>query len=225
MTAPDLDRLIERELQIADGETMLGWDGDARDRRKVVAALVQLRDSEALARGKIAEQMIEIERLKANQRCSAIEQGDVGYPCVFRAEAEARIAALEAERADLIKINNGWAGEWDAMREERDITNARADTHLADAYSMRKQRDALAGTISQQIDALQRLVCERDMLNADAERYRFIRSPLAGDSGVVQKELWVEFCYKTCREDKMDALIDGAMRLLRYHIDAAKEKP
>jgi len=31
-----------------------------------------------------------------------------------------RIAALEAERADLIKINNKWAGEWDAMREERD---------------------------------------------------------------------------------------------------------
>ena len=31
-----------------------------------------------------------------------------------------RIADLEAERADLIKINNGWAGEWDAMREERD---------------------------------------------------------------------------------------------------------
>ena len=142
--------------------------------------------------------------LKMNQRCSAIEQGEVGYPCVFRAEAESRIAALEAERSDLIKINNKWAGEWDAMREER---------------------DALAGTISQQIDALQRLVCERDMLNADAERYRFIRSPLAGDSGVVQKELWVEFCYKTCREDKMDALIDGAMRLLRYHIDAAKEKP
>ena len=34
--------------------------------------------------------------------------------------AEARIAALEAERADLIKINNKWAREWDAMREERD---------------------------------------------------------------------------------------------------------
>ena len=31
-----------------------------------------------------------------------------------------RIAALEAERADIIKINNGWAQEWDAMREERD---------------------------------------------------------------------------------------------------------
>ena len=35
-------------------------------------------------------------------------------------KAESRIAALEAERADLIKINNKWAGEWDAMREERD---------------------------------------------------------------------------------------------------------
>ena len=202
----DLDALIER---LKDDAVPSG--GRWQVRQDAAAAITELR--------------AEVARLKMNQRCSAIEQGEVGYPRVFRAEAEARIAALEAERADLIKINNGWAGEWDAMREERDITNARADTHLADAYSMRKQRDALAGTISQQIDALQRLVCERDMLNADAERYRFIRSPLAGDSGVVQKELWVEFCYKTCREDKMDALIDGAMRLLRYHIDAAKEKP
>ena len=36
-----------------------------------------------------------------------------------------RIAALEAERADLIKINNKWAGEWDAMREERDALLAK----------------------------------------------------------------------------------------------------
>ena len=28
-----------------------------------------------------------------------------------------RIAALEAGRADLIKINNKWAGEWDTMRD------------------------------------------------------------------------------------------------------------
>ena len=37
-------------------------------------------------------------------------------------QLRARIAALEAERADLIKINNKWAhewaGEWDAMREQ-----------------------------------------------------------------------------------------------------------
>ena len=31
-------------------------------------------------------------------------------------ELKTRIAALEAERADLIKINNGWAGEWGTMR-------------------------------------------------------------------------------------------------------------
>ena len=33
-------------------------------------------------------------------------------------ELKTRIAALEAERADLIKINNKWAGEWDKMREQ-----------------------------------------------------------------------------------------------------------
>jgi hypothetical protein len=43
----DINAVIERELQIADGETMLSWDGDARDRRKVVAALVQLREENA----------------------------------------------------------------------------------------------------------------------------------------------------------------------------------
>ena len=36
------------------------------------------------------------------------------------AALEAERDALKAERADIIKINNGWAHEWDAMREERD---------------------------------------------------------------------------------------------------------
>ena len=34
-----------------------------------------------------------------------------------------------------------------ALEAERDCANARADTHLADAYSMRNQRDALAKVI------------------------------------------------------------------------------
>ena len=34
-----------------------------------------------------------------------------------------------------------------ALEAERDCANARADTHLADAYSMRDQRDALAKVI------------------------------------------------------------------------------
>ena len=42
------------------------------------------------------------------------------------------IAALEAERADLIKINNGWAHEWDAMREERDALKQELQ-NIADA--------------------------------------------------------------------------------------------
>ena len=47
----ELDGLIER-LELGIGH------------HDAAAALVQLRDSEALARGKIAEQMIEIERLR-----------------------------------------------------------------------------------------------------------------------------------------------------------------
>ena len=101
MTAPDLDRLIERELQIADGETMLSWDGDARDRRKVVAALVQLRDSEALARGKIAEQMIKIEwleRMKQNYYDEAVK----GWSKCRAAEAE--VARLKEQASAVVVI-------------------------------------------------------------------------------------------------------------------------
>ena len=100
MTAPaNLDALIERLNDFSCGrgcfDTLVG------DCREAAAALAELRDavalacdSEALARGTIAVQLIEIERLKMNQRCSAIEQGEVGYPCVFRAEAEAEVARL-----------------------------------------------------------------------------------------------------------------------------------
>jgi len=79
----------------------------------------------------------EVARLKMNQRCSAIEQGEVGYPCVFRAEMERaeaeartkiaeqllRIAALEAERDALAKdaellmldLSSAWFyGNWKA---------------------------------------------------------------------------------------------------------------
>jgi len=58
-----------------------------------------------------------------------------------------RIAALEAERADLIKINNGWAGEWDAMREERDA----ARTALRQLHAM---HSTLGGPIDKIIAAI-----------------------------------------------------------------------
>ena len=73
MTAPDLDALIERINALADCSywANAGWDipGDAtqvigRLAVQAAAALIQLRDSEALARGKIAEQMIEIGQLQ-----------------------------------------------------------------------------------------------------------------------------------------------------------------
>jgi hypothetical protein len=102
--ASDVDALIGRLRVRATKDIAAGWDGDARDRDDAADALVQLRDAEALARGKIAEQMIEIERLKANQRCSAIEQGEVGYPCVFRAEAEAEVARLKEQASAVVVI-------------------------------------------------------------------------------------------------------------------------
>jgi chromosome segregation ATPase len=58
MTPADLDALIERLLRYSiriNGELMM---------EQAAAALIQLRDSEALARGKIAEQMIEIGQLQ-----------------------------------------------------------------------------------------------------------------------------------------------------------------
>jgi len=66
--ASDVDALIEQFPEINPGNygeddaiALNNWGIDA------VAALVQLRDSEALARGKIAEQMIEIERLRGKR--------------------------------------------------------------------------------------------------------------------------------------------------------------
>ena len=130
--ASDVDALIDEP-----NADYFKWDADWGLR--ACDALVQLRDSEALARGKIAEQMIEIARLtKLETECWSNPEAWMKW-CdvrvlerVERAETEVlilrndlatyaeRIADLEAERADLIKINNGWAHEWDKMREERD---------------------------------------------------------------------------------------------------------
>jgi hypothetical protein len=58
-------------------------------------------------------------------------------------------------------------------------------------------------------------------LKRDAARYRFLRSELASQYGIVQKEFWDEFQFKDCRYEKMDALIDGAMRLLKADSEIA----
>jgi len=73
-----------------------------------------------------------------------------------------RIAALEAERADLIKINNKWAGEWDAMREERNALKQDAERYrwLRDADHERiifaahyERSSAASSTVDAAIDA------------------------------------------------------------------------
>ena len=70
MTPTDLDTLIEQFPEINPGNygeddaiALNNWGIDA------VAALVQLRDSEALARGQIAEQIIEIANLRGESQC------------------------------------------------------------------------------------------------------------------------------------------------------------
>ena len=77
--------------------------------------------------------LTDLDALVARLNDAAYRFGD-SYPVDAARQREAaaalvqlreRIAALEAERADLIKINNKWAGEWDAMREERDALLAK----------------------------------------------------------------------------------------------------
>ena len=97
----DLDALIER-LNSRSCELTPECD-EHKDIRAAAAALVQLRDSEALARGKIAEQMIEIARLQDDTaeidrlRGENARMFPAGYE-LYRTSEISRIAALEAER-------------------------------------------------------------------------------------------------------------------------------
>lgn len=59
----------------------------------------------------------------------------------------------------------------------------------------------------------------------DARRYRFLRSPLAGEAGPVQLELARELAVKLCREEKMDHEVDAAMRLLHWPIAMSAPAP
>jgi len=111
MTPADLDALIER---LKDDAVPSG--GRWQVRQDAAAAITELR--------------AEVARLKMNQRCSAIEQGEVGYPCVFRAEMERaeaeartkiaeqllRIAALEAERDQMWASIDRIVSVYDAYR-------------------------------------------------------------------------------------------------------------
>jgi hypothetical protein len=239
MTPADLSALIERINALAHCSywANAGWDipGDAtqvigRLAVQAAAALAELRDSEALARGKIAEQMIEIKRLKEWR----ISGKDAAVDCLTeermkreRAEAEVarlkdrleaqfkrltsmdgllanagdRIAALEAERADLIKINNKWAREWDAMREKRDEWVAKHDESGKLLIATVAERDAIKGDNMANDAKLFACERERDALKVDAERYRKIRD----GSGGIRTAQYV------------DKLVDAA-------IDAAREQ-
>ena len=61
-----------------------------------------------------------------------------------------RIAALEAERADLIKINNGWAQEWDKLLHERDALTKDAVSLLQRARAIINRWQELYGEFQPQ---------------------------------------------------------------------------
>ena len=151
--ASDVDALIERCKAWAAPECpasrIMLDDRELRDdMNAAAAALVQLRDSEALARGQIAEQMIEIARL--TERLTKFNEA--------RERAEARV---EQRDKQIAVYNNGGFADADALAEkfidltnriaaleaEREAANERAGKHLADFYDMRNQRDALKAAL------------------------------------------------------------------------------
>ena len=199
--ASDVDALIERELQIADGETMLGWDGDARDRRKVVAALVQLRDSEALARGKIAEQMIEIARLQ---------------------DDTAEIDRLRGENARLKDALRQANGVRDVFASAVVMQAAQDARESIEEFSHAKTDEILRLSADNELwqDRCLALQTERDALAKDAELLQAMAAEWNQNRRGVRyagMPIWDALCEAIGND------VDGVG--MRAAIDAAKEKP
>jgi len=173
-TELELDALIERLLlpdlywhsikcEECGVETTLpaALERAREDMQQAAAALVQLRDSEALARGKIAEQMIEIGQLQDRlegyfKRLTSMDG--------LLANAEAEVAQCENDR--------------DRYAREANRAEAEMARLLADPMNVGWQRaqDAIrdrAAAVSQWKAAKQRIAAlegERDALAKDAER-------------------------------------------------------
>ena len=137
MTPADLDALIER-MKAPCIEYLC--TRCSAERHECIDALVQLRDENARllsdpmnvgwqrAQDAIKDRAAAVSQWKAAiewQDCALVMQTerDAWKSKLLAEEVEhdatmAERDALKAERADLIKINNKWAGEWDAMREQ-----------------------------------------------------------------------------------------------------------
>jgi len=110
MTPADLDALVARLHTAADDRAMTDY-GVCNLLTEAAAALAELREENALM-GHPPAQIQKLER-----RAERVESS-LSAAMERIAALEAERDALKAERADLIKINNGWAHEWDAMREQ-----------------------------------------------------------------------------------------------------------
>jgi len=119
MTPAELDALIEQFPEIHPGNygeddaiALNNWGIDA------VAALVQLRAEVAMEKAFSDIELQTCIELRARAERADAEVARLKDAPIRILQLETERDALKAERADLIKINNKWAGEWDAMREQ-----------------------------------------------------------------------------------------------------------
>jgi chromosome segregation ATPase len=177
----DLSALIER---------LNGWNGcypaDGLETavREAAAALAQLRDSEALARGKIAEQVIEIERLKEWR----ILAKDAAVDClteerIKRERAEAEVARLTSEvaflhkrRGEIVIDRDRYKAALGEYPEGRDVMLAGA---LAQMETERQRAERAEAQITHYPD------CWRDHYGCAMERIK----ALEGERDALKAEL------------------------------------
>ena len=122
MTPAELDALINGLRLSCDGDRVMC----TRERLQAAAAITELRAEVAMEKAFSDIELQTCIELRARAERAEAERNEWKCEALVRRE---RIAALEAERADLIKINNGCAHEWDAMREERDALKQDAERY------------------------------------------------------------------------------------------------
>jgi hypothetical protein len=251
MTAPDLDALVARINALAECSywANAGWDipGDAtqvigrlaadpmnvgwqhaqnaiKDRAAAVSQWKAAKQRAERAEEEVARLTETTTHITWDAQGRRLVNGRFGHehsaPTVnVQLSGDAEYWKERAERAEQER------DEWKILSAADRVAAERAEARIAD---LERERDELqtakefeASHPQGLFSLLNRAYEQRDALAKDAERYRFMRSPLAGEYGIVQSEFWEELSFKLCREEKMDELVDGAMKLLRHHIDAA----
>jgi len=170
MTLTDLDALVAR---LNDAAYRFGdsYPVDAARQREAAAALVQMRDSEALARGKIAEQVIEIARLHDWYNIAIVEMRQ-------RAErAEAEVARLTETTTHITwdaqgcRLVNGRLGHEHSaptvnvqLSGDAEYWKDRAERAESRANELEQARESIEEFSHMKTDRIAALEAERDAL-------------------------------------------------------------